>query len=176
MTGFVTAMACKGSGLAMEQQNTDTFNSRRGSLAGFTFVEVLVAGCIIATLAAVAIPVLSDQLDKANNAKAIAEILSLEAQITLYQDANDGLPDSLNDLGAGGMLDPWGNAYEYAPLTGAPSEQPRKDRFLVPVNTDFDLYSMGKDGDSKAPFTQPVSHDDIVRASNGAYVGLASEF
>lgn len=29
----------------------------------------------------------------------------------------------------------------------------RKDRFLVPINSDFDLYSMGKDGQSVGPLT-----------------------
>ncbi len=53
---------------------------------------------------------------------------------------------------------------------------PRKDRFLVPINSDYDLYSKGKDGESKAPLSPKVSHDDIIRANDGAFVGLASEF
>jgi general secretion pathway protein G len=52
----------------------------------------------------------------------------------------------------------------------------RKDRFLVPLNSDYDLYSMGKDGDSRPPLTAQMSRDDIVRASDGAFVGLASDF
>jgi general secretion pathway protein G len=59
---------------------------------------------------------------------------------------------------------------------GSPPAQPRKDRFLVPINSDFDLYSMGKDRESVAPLTAKQSHDDIVRANDGAFVGLASEF
>ena len=54
--------------------------------------------------------------------------------------------------------------------------KPRKDRFLVPVNSDFDLYSVGKDGRTAAPFTAKMSKDDVVRAMDGGYVGLASEF
>lgn len=54
--------------------------------------------------------------------------------------------------------------------------QPRKDRFLVPINSDFDLYSMGKDRETVAPLTAKKSHDDIVRANDGAFVGLASDF
>ncbi|MDH4252786.1 MAG: type II secretion system GspH family protein, partial [Nitrospira sp.] len=41
----------------------------------------------------------------------------------------------------------------------------RKDRFLVPINSDFDIYSMGKDKDTVAPLNPPKSHDDIIRAS-----------
>jgi general secretion pathway protein G len=55
-------------------------------------------------------------------------------------------------------------------------QQMRKDHFMVPVNSDYDLYSMGPDGDSKAPFTATASRDDIVRANDGRYVGLASEY
>ena len=65
MTGFFEAMAWKGSGLETERQNRGTFNSRQDGFAGFTFVEVLVAGCIIATLAVIAVPVVSDQIGKA---------------------------------------------------------------------------------------------------------------
>jgi general secretion pathway protein G len=61
-------------------------------------------------------------------------------------------------------------------LTDEKKDKPRKDHFLVPVNSDFDLYSMGEDGESQAPFTAEASHDDIVRAGDGKYVGLVSEF
>ncbi len=59
---------------------------------------------------------------------------------------------------------------------GGPPAHARKDRFLVPINTDFDLYSMGKDGESVPPLTAAKSRDDVVRAANGAFVGLASKF
>ncbi|NOS81896.1 MAG: prepilin-type N-terminal cleavage/methylation domain-containing protein [Nitrospira sp.] len=52
----------------------------------------------------------------------------------------------------------------------------RKVRFLVPINSDFDLYSMGKDGQSVGPLTAQKSHDDVIRANDGSYYGLASNF
>ena len=52
----------------------------------------------------------------------------------------------------------------------------RKDRFLVPLNSDYDLYSKGKDGKSSSPITASDSQDDVIRASDGSYVGLASQF
>jgi general secretion pathway protein G len=52
----------------------------------------------------------------------------------------------------------------------------RKDRFLVPINSDFDIYSMGKDKDTVAPLNPPKSHDDIIRASDGGFYGLAKNF
>jgi len=54
--------------------------------------------------------------------------------------------------------------------------QARKDRFLVPLNDDYDLYSMGQDGVSAPPITAKPSQDDILRASDGSYLGLASQF
>lgn len=59
---------------------------------------------------------------------------------------------------------------------GCGSGQPRKDHFLHPISSDFDLYSMGKDGDSVAPLTAQKSRDDIIRANDGGYYGLASNF
>jgi hypothetical protein len=61
------------------------------------------------------------------------------------------------------------------PGVGQPS-QPRKDRFLHPINSDYDLYSMGKDGESVEPLTAQKSHDDVIRANDGSFVGLAVEF
>ncbi len=54
--------------------------------------------------------------------------------------------------------------------------KPRKDRFLHPINSDYDLYSMGKDGESVEPLTAKKSHDDVIRANDGSFVGLAVEF
>ncbi len=144
--------------------------------AGFTLIELMIATAIVATLSAIAIPVGTTYIDKARNVRVISEIRILERDIASYEAENETYPNSLSDIGRGGLKDQWGNPYEYKILTGAPGEQPRKDRFLVPVNSDYDLYSMGKDGDSKAPFTAKASRDDIVRANNGGYVGIAEEF
>ena len=59
---------------------------------------------------------------------------------------------------------------------GGPKEKPRKDRFLVPINSDYDLYSMGRDGDTKTPLTAKASHDDVIRCNDGEFVGLAYKF
>jgi general secretion pathway protein G len=54
--------------------------------------------------------------------------------------------------------------------------KPRKDHQMHPINCDYDLYSVGKDGKSTAPLTAKVSQDDIIRANNGGYVGLVSNY
>lgn len=54
--------------------------------------------------------------------------------------------------------------------------QVRKDRNLNPINSDFDLYSMGPDGATVSALTAPRSHDDLVRARNGSFFGVAEDF
>ena len=76
-------------------------------------------------------------------------------------------------------VDPWGQPYRYLRIEG---EGPgiianvRKDRNLVPVNSDFDLYSIGPDGQTRPPLVARPSRDDIVRAGNGSFIGAASDF
>lgn len=41
---------------------------------------------------------------------------------------------------------------------------------------DFDLYSYGPDGQSKQQLDNKVSRDDVVRASDGAFIGIAADF
>ena len=146
--------------------------------SGYTIVELVVSIAILAILTAIAIPVLSDHINKARIARAIAEIRGLEKDITAYKLDNGTLPETLTEVGLGTLKDPWGNGYEYLKIEGVAElkGEARKDRFLVPVNSDYDLYSKGKDGESRAPFNSAKGRDDIVRANDGGYVGLASEF
>ena len=46
----------------------------------------------------------------------------------------------------------------------------------MPINTDFDLYSMGPDGKSVAPLTAAFSQDDVVRANDGSFIGVAKDY
>jgi general secretion pathway protein G len=140
-------------------------------------VELLVVVAIILTIAAIAIPNLMSAIDLAKVARAVADITDLEEEIGLYQSINNVLPDDLSQVGYGGFLDPWGNPYEYLNhSTMKGNGKARKDRFLVPLNSDYDLYSKGKNGKSSSPITAKDSQDDVIRASDGSYVGLASQF
>ena len=117
-------------------------------------------------------------LSEAKFDEARFDLLNLQAMIYSFGLDHGGLPDSLDELGGRApSLDPFANPYQYL-TPGEPGWQGkfRKDRFLVPLNTDFDLYSMGPDGESRAPLRAKASRDDIVRANNGGYVGKASEF
>jgi general secretion pathway protein G len=98
----------------------------------------------------------------------------------VYNNDNNRYPQSLSQVGYGTYLDPWGSPYQYLDIQEAEKkgnkDKPRKDRWVHPINTDYDLYSMGADGASVPPLTAQQSRDDVVRANNGAYIGLASEF
>jgi general secretion pathway protein G len=147
--------------------------------AGFTLVELVIAVAIVAVLTAIAVPSYSGYRDRVRVAQAKSDIIGLGPAIEQYRLNNDRFPDSLADVGNGGMLDPWKHPYEYLNLSsGAPgvAGKRRKDKNLVPINSDYDLYSMGKDGQSQAPLTAMHSRDDIVRASDGRFVGLASDY
>jgi general secretion pathway protein G len=144
---------------------------------GITLLELVVLVAVLGMLAAVGIPAYGNYREKARITKAAADVALIQFDIRLYTSANNGkLPVNLDALGHGTIRDPWGNPYQYLDLATAPPGHARKDRFLVPLNTDYDLYSNGKDGVSRPPLTAHQSRDDILRASNGAFIGLASDF
>jgi len=101
----------------------------------------------------------------------------LQALIKAYEADNDKLPASLAAVGNGGRLDPWGRPYVYLDLTppGA-NGAARKDRRLAPINSDFDLYSVGRDGVTHKQLTHRDSQDDVVRARDGGFIGLGADF
>ena len=160
----------------------DPVSLRKPFHPGFLLIELAIVFAILGTLAAIAIPNYLKYKYKAQMALVITEIRVLEKEIKNYADEHGEYPASLDDVGIGHIKDPWGNPYQYLKIDGedlkggGKGPKMRKDHFMVPVNSDFDLYSMGPDGQSKAPFTAKASRDDIVRANDGGYVGLASEY
>jgi general secretion pathway protein G len=145
--------------------------------AGFTLIELLVVMAIALTLAAIATLNFMSALNQARIARAVGDIHAIGTDIQAYDLSNNQFPKTLADVGDSNYNDPWGNPYQYLNFaTVSGKGQMRKDRFLVPINTFFDLYSMGQDGQSVPPLTAKVSQDDIVWADDGAYVGPASQY
>lgn len=151
------------------------------TLLGFTLIEVALTLGIVGVLAAIGIPAYTNHVERARGKQAIKDIRAMEVEIAGFELEWNVFPESLAAVGVNGKEDPWGNPYVYQriagePLTGPDKITPRKDKNLHPLNTDYDLYSMGPDGDSKIPLTAHASHDDIIRASDGAFVGNAEDY
>jgi general secretion pathway protein G len=151
--------------------------SRSRNSRGFSAVELLIVVTIILIIAAIAIPNLISAIYLAKVARAVSEIANIEEAVDLYQSINNVLPDNLSQVGYANLLDPWGDPYEYVNhATGHGNGSIRLDNFNVPLNADFDLYSVGKDRMSSDSIAASDSQDDVLRASDGSYKGLASQF
>ena len=149
---------------------------RRG-VRGISLLELLIVITILGLIMAILLPRMVKLLEESKINRARGDIRVIEAAVMGYLHETRTLPDDLSVVGLDHMLDPWGRPYVYHPYKGPGWRgKARLDRFLVPLNSSFDLYSKGRDGESRPPLQNPRSWDDVVRANDGAYIGLASEF
>ena len=144
--------------------------------SGFTLVEVLAVMLILAILMMASVPILISFQDHARVQRAIADVRTIAQAIDMYFLINDEWPASLADVDLGFKQDPWGKPYQYLRIATSPRGAVRKNRFLVPINTYYDLYSMGPDGKTRTPLTARDSRDDIIRANDGDFIGIASNY
>jgi general secretion pathway protein G len=164
--------------------------------SGLTLIELLIVIAIIGILSGIAIPLYIGQIEKARGIKAVAELDNLQLEIRNFELDYSRLPESLEEVTSGGLTDPWGNSYRYlnfAALEADPEEEApdpgkepkgkakgkakkgeaggensvRLDQFDAPLNSDYDLYSCGRDGRSAPSIDDPLSRDDIVRGHDG---------
>ena len=132
---------------------------------------------ILGTLATLGVAGYSSLVERARVIQAIADIKAISFALDDHLMVNKVYPVNLAALGLPNPDDPWGNPYRYVDLDGGSNKGgARKDKNLVPINTDYDLYSVGKDGASALALTANFSFDDIIRANNGGFVGLASSY
>ena len=171
---------------------------------GFTIIEIMIVLAIIGLLAVISGSNYLSYIEKVRVGSAIASIRAIAVQLDDYVRSDKSLPATLSEIGMGDMVDPWSHPFAYLPFTtttpgsgdsgssaggssgpggsGSTAEgksylgEARKDYFLVPLNTDYDLYSVGKDGNSRPPLSAPDSADDVIRANDGAYIGLAANY
>jgi general secretion pathway protein G len=173
-------------------------NGKRRSEPGFTLIELAITLAIVGILASVGGSQYTVYLDRARMARAIVELRGLSGNLDLLVLDGLALPATLSDADLQ-TNDPWGNPYQYLPLQGnlppgLSSTEPglphvaaagggkpaialaRKDKFLVPINSDYDLYSMGPDGETHPSLNVKGGKDDVIRAANGSFYGLAEKF
>ena len=143
----------------------------------FSLIELIVAVAVIGIIAAVAVPAYDRYRERAKVAQAVIDITGMSNAIVMYMNDNREPPETLAAVRLQDKLDPWNRPYAYTNLSGAKGKgSARKDKKLNPLNSDFDLYSLGKDGESKLPLSPKVSEDDVIRARDGRFVGLARDF
>jgi general secretion pathway protein G len=123
---------------------------RHSARSAFTLLEIMLVVMIIALLASIAIFNMGGLFDTAGDATVKAHLQSLETNLMVYRSkagffptteqglkalmerpATEPVPRSWTSLLKAMPRDPWGHEYRY--------EQPGKH------NTDYDLYSPGKD-------------------------------
>jgi len=142
-----------------------------------TILELLIAGAIVVTLVGIGFPAYNRYRENAKVAQAIVNIRTMEHDILIHEGFAHRWPDSLDEIGRGGYLDPWRRPYQYLSSNSTNwAVDRRRDLSDNPLNDDFDLYSLGRDGLSKPQLKFKDSQDDVVRAQEGSYVGLASEY
>jgi general secretion pathway protein G len=143
---------------------------------GFSLIEMMVAIAILGIVSSIAASLYNDYTSSAKISRAISEIRMIDLLIKDYALTTRNYPPDLAAIGVA-YPDPWGNDYQYLDISTASGNGTlRKDHNLVPINTDFDLYSMGPDGASVSPLTAQSSRDDVIRANNGRYVGTAEGY
>ena len=144
--------------------------------AGLTLLELMLGIALVAVLVVLASGAYANYAERARVSEAVHHIHAMSASINGFALINGRYPTDLAEAGHGGALDPWGNPYVYTDLTGRSRGAARKDRRLNPLNSDFDLFSMGRDGTYRTQITHKTSLDDVIRARDGAFVDLASRF
>jgi general secretion pathway protein G len=142
---------------------------------GVTLLELLAVLAAIAVLGSLAIPAFNGYVERSRMARAVGDLGTISLHLYRWQLSARTFPATLAEAGIA-VTDPWGRPYEYTRVEGTPQNQLRKDHNLHPINTDFDLYSRGPDGDTKKPLTAQASRDDIIRANNGTYIGVAANY
>lgn len=143
---------------------------------GFTLIEVIIAISIMAIIGTIASVTYRGHIESRNISIAISQIARVASTLDNYIHQNKHYPDSLADIGLNDLLDPWENPYQYNIAEDPCADISRNDHNISTLNTDYDLYSMGKDGTSVSHLSAKSSRDDVIRANNGNYIGLATAY
>jgi general secretion pathway protein G len=155
-------------------------SSRSVEIIGFTLVELLIVMAIISILATIGFFKYMAFIEQTKVTKAIADVKEIARLIDDFQNLHGRYPETLDELGRGTFNDPWGNPYQYVNIAeddkkGADKQKARRDRNQKPINTYYDLWSNGADGDYQQQVNGAKSRDDIIYAWDGDFVGLGKD-
>ncbi|HEU4604392.1 MAG TPA: prepilin-type N-terminal cleavage/methylation domain-containing protein [Steroidobacteraceae bacterium] len=153
--------------------------SRARSAAGFTLLELMMVGVVAGVLLAIAVPSYRKIIEHQRVVACIADLGRISMELEKYRTQHGDFPDSLSELSGIPQQDPWGHPYQFLNFnSNVPgiNGKIRKDHNLHPLNSEFDLYSMGADGKSVPPLTAKASRDDVIWARDGSFIGLASDY
>jgi general secretion pathway protein G len=162
--------------MATERVHVFSGGSRRNRGRGFTLVEMAMATAALGLLAAIAVPSYSRVLERQKINQCAMDLRNLALRVNHYQTQHGSIPNSLADLGPPLPKDPGDQDYRFLNFDAANPGAIRKDHNLHPLNSEFDLYSVGKDGRSVPPLTGRPSRDDVIWARDGGFVGLAADY
>jgi general secretion pathway protein G len=156
------------------------YHRTKGWSKALTLIELLLTIAILGILSAIAVPVVTAKINDSRNNTAIADIANIESQIERFRALNGKPPNDFNEAGIVPPLDPWGHAYEYMRIEGVDPKDykhdVRWDKHDKPLNKDYDLLSMGKDGKTDVKLWRSDAFDDLIRCNSGAFIGLASDY
>jgi general secretion pathway protein G len=155
-------------------------SSRSVEITGFTLIELLIVMGILSVLATIGFLRYTTFIEQTKVTKAIADVKEIARLIDDFEELNGRYPANLDELGRGTFNDPWGNPYQYVNIAdddkkGADKQKARRDRNQKPINTYYDLWSNGADGDYQQQVNGAKSRDDIIYAWDGEFVGLGKD-
>lgn len=151
--------------------------AKRKYSQAFTTIEMLIGMTIMIFFFSTTISMGSKIADGIKSRTVIDDLIAIQSEIESYRITNN-YPDTLDDIYPTTQLDPWGTPYQYLRIAGGKNNVTDKQRKYknLKINTDYDLYTMGPDGETASPLTAATSRDDILRGRNGRFIGYVTDF
>ncbi len=145
--------------------------------AGFTLVELLCVVGIIGILAAVGTVQAVSFLERARYRRAQLDLESFHQEVLRYYIRQGQYPGSWQDLDySSAPVDPWDNEYVYNNHDLVGSGEIRKDGPTIPINSHYDIFSPGPDGQWSSDLHASSSRDDVIVANDGQFIGKATDY
>ncbi|NIN33708.1 MAG: hypothetical protein GTN46_03400 [Gammaproteobacteria bacterium] len=145
---------------------------------GFSTMEMVLTVSVVLLMFSLVIPAAREIVNKTRSDNVVVDLEKIQSDINDFITINRRLPDSLAEIYADIPRDPWGNKFKYLNIADSDESikfKVRKYKFIKNLNSDYDLFSVGIDGESVQPLIGKSSRDDIVRAKNGLFIGPAEE-